>query len=70
MRQLQRELTPPQRLPEASLVKLTSRLPAGGWSGGLSGGGGARGGGLGALGGVPDPDVDALLRSSQPLRRR
>lgn len=26
--------------------------------------------GVGMLGGVPDPDVDALLRSSQPLRKR
>lgn len=40
------------------------------------GSGGGRGGycgeavGAGLLGGVTDPDVDALLRSSQSLRRR
>lgn len=44
--------------------------------GGSGGGGRGRGGycgeaaGAGRLGGVADPDVDALLRSSQPLRRR
>lgn len=43
---------------------------------GREGGGGGGGGycgeaaGSGRLGGVADPDVDALLRSSQPLRRR
>lgn len=49
-------------------MKMTAALPAGGR---LPGRGGRRGWeGAGLMGGVPDPDVDALLRSSQPLRKR
>lgn len=43
---------------------------AGEGSGGGSGGYCGEAAGAGWLGGVADPDVDALLRSSQPLRRR
>ncbi|CAM9782962.1 unnamed protein product, partial [Sphacelaria rigidula] len=76
VRQHQRQLPPILRFTEASLVRLTAALPAGGWSSGWFSRGG-RGGGCydtsaagAALGGVPDPDVDALLRSSQHLRKR
>lgn len=66
--------TPPHPL---SLEKARSGGGAGderererGGSGGAGGGYCGEAAGAGRLGGVADPDVDALLRSSQPLRKR
>lgn len=75
-RQFQRQLPPGLRLPETLLVKMTAGLPAGGGRPpkkvGKSKGNDDNNDLASArlLGGVADPDVDALLRSSQPLRRR
>ena len=69
-RQLQRQLPPSLRLDEVRLVEMTAALPAGDrsptWSCGLKGGDEV----IGLLGEVSDPDVDALIRSSQPYRKR
>lgn len=67
-RQFQRQLPPGLRLSEEQLVKMTAALPASSRLPGCEPGGSDEG--MGALGGVVDPDVDALLRSSQQSRKR
>lgn len=69
MRQLQRQLPPGLRLNESHLVKLTAALPAGERRP-VGGPGLEDETVVGCLGGVPDPDVDTLLTSSQWNRKR
>lgn len=69
VRQLQRQLPPGLRLNESHLVKLTAALPAGERRP-VEGLGFEDETMVRCFGGVPDPDVDTLLTSSQGNRKR